>query len=606
MVRWVSIMELAKVLVLAGLWLIICSTVLGAQPTPLLFGICFLVGIFLRGESLIQLMQGWRPRIHFDQDVFYSNSFRFYGLVMKGSIDCIQDYQAINALVLAAPVSLALDNANKSMYMVLYSKIRGNLLERREAAFLQFSQIFPHSQILSGRELEGFCQHFASQLKPEDTGLRRIPALMSLASLQHLSTAGSRFRDPIFRGMMVVPYIQALQAEKMELVAENHNLEDSSNNEVWIARQPYLLIEPESSDRLEDHYDRQSLPSIPITPDVMDRISLLLPLKNSGTEEATVFTTVLVQLLEGQRDSSPLASSSVENYQETSDAQDMADASVEIASIDDSHDKPEEITIEEASNLLNLLNAEQNKSTVSHPKPTVNEKYLQDNAFCTELCQLQELSLPKEIVHDLCRGFHQQSLQLLEDPNFRSQLEQAKLAGIDELVVKARELCNDLPITQVLCLLSTFATSNESAFDLRELNDLITVLKLTLPLWKNEDAKVGGSFPEKAPSCSYCHLKGSSPETCAKISAYLDHLVNALVYRLAENPQTLSRAERVELGRRIIEELRSQDIKIVFPCVVRAVISQLNLPPSEEDLWRLASNDSSSIQNPPLAITGRN
>lgn len=603
MVRRVSTMELAKVLVLAGLWLIVCVTILGAQPTLLLFGICFLVGIFLRGESLIQLMQGLRPRIHLYHDVFYSNSFRLYGLVIKGSTDCVQDYQAINALVLAAPVSLALDNATNAMYMVLYSKTRENLQERKEAAFLQFSQIFPDSQILAGRELKDFYHQFGSQSNPEGICSEKIPAIMPLASLQHLSTAGSGLEDPIFSGMVVVPYIQALQTDRGDMVAENHNLEDASNLDVWIARQPYLLIEPESSHRLEDHQEGQSIPSVLITPDLIDRISLLFPLKNSGTEEATVFTSALVQLLEGQRDSPPLAPFSVRNYQETSDPQETVVVSAEMASVSDSQSKSEEITIEEASN---LLNAEQNQSPISHPKPKAIEKCPQDNLFCTELCQLQDLSLPKEIVHDLRREFHQQSLQLLDDPKFRSQLDRAKLVGIDELVVKARELCNDLPITQVLCLLSTFATSNESAFDLRELNDLITVLRLTLPLWKNEDAKAGGSFPEKAPSCSYCHLRGSPPETCAKISANLDHLVNALVYRLAENLQTLSRAERVELGRRIIEELRSQDIKIVFPCVVRAVISQLNLPPSEEDLWLLASGDTSVMPNPPLPISGRN
>ncbi|MHA2231132.1 MAG: hypothetical protein ACXAB4_01390, partial [Candidatus Hodarchaeales archaeon] len=584
MVRWACLLELGKVSMLAGLWLIVCVKVLGAQSTPLLFGICFLVGVFLRGESLIQLMQGLRPRIRFDNEVFYSNTFQLYGQVVKGSINGAQDYQAINALVLAAPLSLALDGVNNAMYLVLYSKTKEDLRERKEAAFLQFSQIFPDSKALAGRELKEFYCQFISKTSAGGTALTRIPAPVASTSLDHLSTNDSEFADSVFGGMMVIPYIQALSRDNEDRAQGEHDHVDSSDLEGWIARQPYLLIEPDSSHRLEDQQEGQSIPSVLITPDLIDRISLMLPLKNSRTDEATVFTSALVQLLEGQRDSSPLAPYSVRNCQEISDSQEMEAASKEMASVSDSQSKPEEITIEEASNLLNLLNAEQNQSTISHPKPKAIEKCPQDNLFCTELCQLQDLSLPKEIIHDLCRGFHQQSLQLLEDPNFRSQLEQAKLAGIDELVVKARELCNDLPVTQVLCLLNIFATNNESAFDLRELNDLITVLRLTLPLWKNEDAKAGGSFPEKAPSCSYCHLRGSSPETCAKISAYLDHLVNALVYRLAENPQTLSLAERVELGRRIIEELRSQDIKIVFPCVVRAVISQLDLPPSEEDL----------------------
>ncbi|MHA2273997.1 MAG: hypothetical protein ACXACI_19290, partial [Candidatus Hodarchaeales archaeon] len=206
---------------------------------------------------------------------------------------------------------------------------------------------------------------------------------------------------------------------------------------------------------------------------------------------------------------------------------------------------------------------------------------------------------------DLCRNFHKRSLQMLDDSTIRAPLERAKLAGIDELIVTARSLCTDFPATQVLCLLGTYANRNESAFDLRELNDLLNVLRLTLPLWINEDSKATGSFPEKAASCSYCHLRELSSESCMKISSHLDHLVSSLVYRLTENSQTLSRVERIELGKKIVEELKSQDIKIVLPCLIRAVVSQLKLPSSGDDLEIGSTDDSSAIPPQPLVLPGR-
>ncbi|MFX0114649.1 MAG: hypothetical protein ACFFB3_08880 [Candidatus Hodarchaeota archaeon] len=606
MVRSPYWLELGKVLAIASLWLIICLTVLSARLSPLLLGLCFLVGIFLRSEPLVQLILGSRPRVSFDDSVFYSNSFRLHGLVLKGHIDSAQDYQAVDALVLMAPISLALDNINKVMYMVLYSKTRRNLLERKEAAFLQFSQIFPEARILTGHELKEFYNQFTSSSDPEVNTPSNIPIPVALDSLEVFSAKAPGFISRDLRGIIVLPYIESRQKSSEGRIQDPEDFDDFLNSETWAVRQPYLLLDSVAFYRLGPHNEIQSTLPSQVAAELLERFSLFLPLKGSGTEDAATCAATLAQILEMLENPPAATPPLMQEHQETPSSPSGVRGQEEISSPEVIQTSLEDLStpIREPNNLGTSI---EEKSTILPANSENNDDQIRNNAFCTELCQLQGLSLPSDILLDLCRSFHQQGLRMLEDSNIRGQLERAKLVGIDDLVVKARELCKGLPATQVLCLLNAFANNEESAFDLRELNDLLSVLKLTLPLWTSEDTKKEGSFPEKASSCAYCHLKGVSSEVCTRISSYLDHLVGALVYRLMDNPQALSRVERLELGRRIVEELRGQDIKIVFPCLVRAVSSQLNLPSSEEDLWLMAFDDNSPVQysQNPASMTGR-
>jgi hypothetical protein len=606
MVRSSYWLELGKVLAIASLWLIICLTVLSARPSPLLLGLSFLVGIFLRSEALVQLIQSSRPRVIFDDEVFYSNTFRLHGLVLKGHAESAQDYQAVNALVLMGPLSLALDNVNKVMYMVLYAKTRGNLLERKEAAFLQFSQIFPESRILAGRELKEFHEQFASSSDPEAKSSNNIPIPVTLNSIETFSAKAPGFISRDLRGIIVLPYIESRGEDNEAGIQDHEDFDECLNSEIWTVRQPYLLLDSVAFYSMGPRDEIQSTLPSQVATELRERFSLFLPLKGSGTEDAATCAATLAQILEVLESSPVITPPLIQDQQDVPNPSRVAEAQEEISSTEAIptrlEDSPTPI-IESGGR----TNSKEEKSTVSLATSESIDNQIRDNVFCTELCQLQGLSLPSDIRRDLCRSLHEQGSRMLEDPNIRSQLEKAKLAGIDDLVVKARELCKDLPATQVLCLLNAFANRKEAAFDLQELNDLFSVLKLTLPLWASEDVKKEGSFPEKASSCSYCHLKGVSSEVCTRISTYLDHLVGALIYRLAENPQTLSRVERVELGRRIVEELRGQDIKVVFPCIVRAVVSQLNLPSSEENLWLMESDDNSPTQysQNPVSMTGR-
>lgn len=602
MVHRPYLLELGKALTIAGLWLAICLFFLNATLSPLVIGFCLLVGIALRGEALIRLIHDSRPRIRFTNDVFYSTSFRLYGQVMQGNVESAQDYQATNALVLVAPLSLVLDARRNAMFMVLYSHSKSELAERKEAAFLQFSQIFPDSKVLSGRELEDFCNQFTDQSNDESGSLTRTPLPISLASFEERLPTIDDLGDADFDWMIVVPYIESGQETNQNAGGPQSGDETPSLPEGWTTRQPYLLIDPNILPHSEFDRNRQLALSHQDTEELRERLALFLPLRGTNSEDATSCTAVLGRILERRSPSLQPAISSSERSQSPAESQVATELLVETSPV-----VPSQV---EVPNTIhgdgdNAVNSEEGISEIPLPVSENIDNRTQDSVFCTELCHLQQLSLPKDVLQDLCRNFHKRSLQMLDDSTIRAPLERAKLAGIDELIVTARSLCNDFPAAQVLCLLGTFANCKESAFDLRELNDLLNVLRLTLPLWINADSKVTGSFPEKSPSCSYCHLRELSSESCMKISSHLDHLVSSLVYRFTENSQTLSRVERIDLGKKIVEELKSQDIKIVLPCLIRAVVSQLKLPSSSNDLELGFTDDTSATPPPQLVLPGR-
>jgi hypothetical protein len=519
---------------------------------------------------------------------------------MQGNTESAQDYQATNALVLVAPLSLVFDPSRNAMFMVLYSHGKSELSERKEAAFLQFSQIFPDSKVLSGRELEAFCSQFADPSNDEGGSLLRAPLPISLASFEERLPAIDDLGDAEFDWTIVVPYIESVQETNQNAGRHQSEDENPSLPEGWTTRQPYLLIDPNMVPHSEFDRNRQLGLSHQDTEELRERLALFLPLKGTNSEDATSCTAALGRILERRSPSSQPTISSVE--QSPAESPVATELLVETSPpISSQVEVPNTIH----GDADNVVNSQENNSELPLPISENSDNQVQDSVFCTELCHLQQLSLPKDVLQDLCRNFHKRSLQMLDDSTIRAPLERAKLAGIDELIVTARSLCTDFPATQVLCLLGTYANRNESAFDLRELNDLLNVLRLTLPLWINEDSKATGSFPEKAASCSYCHLRELSSESCMKISSHLDHLVSSLVYRLTENSQTLSRVERIELGKKIVEELKSQDIKIVLPCLIRAVVSQLKLPSSGDDLEIGSTDDSSAIPPQPLVLPGR-
>lgn len=550
----------------------------------------------------MRLAQGLRPRIRFTNDMFYSTSFRLYGLVMKGNTESAQDYQATNALVLVAPLSLVFDPRRNAMFMVLYSHAKSELSERKEAAFLQFSQIFPDSKVLSGRELEDFCNQFNDQSNDERGSLIRAPLPISLASFEERLPAIDDLRDADFDWTIVVPYIESVQETNQNAVRNQLEDENPSLPEGWTTRQPYLLIDPNLFPQSEFDRNSQLALSYQDREELKERLALFLPLRGTNCEDATNCTAALGRILERRSPSMHPTISSGEQSELPAESPAVTELLVETFPTISSQ---VEVLNTSHGDADNAVNSQESNSELPLPISDNTDNQIRDSVFCKELCHLQKLSLPKDVLQDLCRDFHKRSLQMLDDSTIRAQLERAKLAGIDELIVTARSLCTDFPATQVLCLLSTYADHNESAFDLRELNDLLNVLRLTLPLWINEDSKARGTFPEKAPSCSYCHLRELSSESCMKISSHLDHLVSSLVYRLTENAQTLSRVERIDLGKKIVEELKSQDIKIVLPCLIRAVVSQLKLPSSGADLELGGADDTSAIPAQPLVLPGR-
>jgi len=488
--------------------------------------------------------------------------------VIRGNSRSIQNKQSVSTLVLLGPLSLAFDINKQFVYAVFFSGSKKALLEKKDTVFLQFSQIFPDSSILSTDELRDLQWRLSFSTNVNGKSLTNVLIPITVDFLDDISTVISEYITHNSDCIFVIPYIELLhddcRVEDRMLI----ECKENTNSEAWIARTPYLVINSGLQSDSDISTDFQSHFRYQNKSENQERLSLLLPQSGSEKQDAHTCITALIQILEFQDNRSSNSVYTIQSSFDMKEATTKLERQTEQSSIEILQTRNEE-RVNKSKN-QELVSSQINLEIPSLALSGISSD-AQKNIFCIELCRLKQLSLTAEMLQKYCQGFHRNSLRLLADPSIRSQMERAKLVGIDDLATKTRHLCKDLPSIQTLCLLCTFACSDGSVFDLKELNDLVHVLRLTIPLWIQEDTKTLTPSPSRTSFCSKCRLREISPELCTRIATNLNYLVNNIVSQLPKDSQILETPEKRQKIRKIIQEVRSQDIRIILPCIHRAV-----------------------------------
>ncbi len=535
--------EILKILFLTILWLITCLIYFETTLSLQLIILSIIIGFLLRIKNLNNILERKKGPIIIQEDILFSRNFKLFCLILQGNSNQFQDLQSLNTLISKDPCSFMLDIYKEHLYIILYSRDLQKLEDKKEAIFLHFSQIFPDAQILSGIHLERFYNRFRLNSNGfSDQGdeyyLVRNHKFVDNTPLESTNWIFTSEKLIFFSPYLYVSQKTVYKTDSKKLI----------NDERILMREPYLLLSKDSTHRLG--FNRNSKIDLNRVSNHSDceRIFLGLPLSNTDEIDAKKVVGILINILESKK------------------SQNIYLKEKEFLSENEKN---------VSQNLILKPVTEANTSFFANK----NEEW--SDLFCNELCDLQTLDLPKKLIQNLCTSLQSRSKKIIAEETVRKELKKRKLIGMEDLVLGVRKICKDLPFSYSLCLLHMFTCEDSSVFDLREIRDLIHILKIVLPIWLQEDQeRILENENEKI--CCFCHLRELSPESCIIVSKHLEYIFEDTRTNLQGSSELYNGQKGKDMIKKIIIELKTSKISLILPCIIKKISLQTSLDLTED------------------------